>query len=372
MPLPRPLRGASRLDENGLPSWLGFTRGAGGYSIQTAPAVDGTTFVATGSTQNAPRFSYLAAAGRRLLLVEPTRTNILPDSNFVDAGPNDVPDNWEAGEGAAGTSWNTVTPGAPHGGAFFRIEDVATPDSGVYDLITLDAVTTYAWSAWIRRTGTGAVSVYTTHTNPGIASVALGTAAFDWTRIRSVSANVGAGIAAYMSIVGTRPAGTTISFANPQVEVGPYGSSWIPSSGGAATRAAELCAIDPSVVPASRGRISLLWCPFWANTEVTGTACLFAWGANSRLEFEGTGDTIRVVNESNNRAASAALTFARDTMHRITVDYGSFGTRLTVDGVETVDSNAWVAPTLAPFLGSRAASAACESAGYGDLVMAAA
>ena len=46
------------------------------------------------------------------------------------------------------------------------------------------------------------------------------------------------------------------------------------------------------------------------------------------------------------------------------------GQWLTIDGVTFTDATTWGTPTLAPYLGSRAASANCESAGYADFVSA--
>ena len=89
----------------------------------------------------------------------------------------------------------------------------------------------------------------------------------------------------------------------------------------------------------SNPTVSFLWCPLWANTGPSGKVTLFAWGGNDSIDYDGATDTIRVVHNAVTRATSAALTFARETLHRIRVDYGSFGTKLSVDGVETTNAS---------------------------------
>lgn len=351
-----------------------FTRADGAGSYQTAAAVHGTTFLTRFSSGqvNVPRFHYLAAAGRRMLMVEPARTNRMLDSGITDAGPNDIPDGWTAGGGVAGTDYNTVTTGGPDNGGYFRLEDTAVANRGVYHAgLGLAAATVYTYSALVRRTGTvGAGSIYCyDYGGGGTLSVALTAANFDWTRVVATGTTTGVSQNGYMYSNGD-PTGV-VWLSLPMIEAGAYASTIIATGGAALTRQAELCAIDSSVINADKGTVRFKWCPLWANTDVTGTATLFAWDASSRIEYEGTTDTIRVVNDGNNRAASAALTFARESLHQIRVDYGSFGTKLYVDGVLTTDANAWVAPTLDAYLGSDAASANCESAGYGDLELAA-
>jgi len=341
--------------------------------------VDGTTFIVTGTSEDTPRFDYDPTSGRRMLLIEPTRTNLALDSNWVDAGANDVPDGWVALAGAAGTDYNCVA-GGPHGGLKFRIEDTAVNPVGVYDPVTgLNAATTYSGGAWYRRTTTaGAAQMYGWELGGagGTQMLSLGATLFDWTRIMATAAQVGNHTAVYFFCTPDDVPGV-IEGACTQIEAGDCLSSWIPSAGGATVRAAELYTLDTGVVPRTSGSVSFLWRPDFASTAALSVSpVLFAWAPNWELYFDPADDKLKLTVDGAAGAESAALTFARQALFRLTVRYGTAGTQLTVaqQGVATAvttDPSAWGTPTLASYLGSRAASANCRPAAYGDLRMAA-
>jgi len=353
-----------------LPDWLTFTRGASRYSQQTGPAVDGTTFISLGNTANAARFDYVSALGRRCFILEPARLNVLTEANFVDTAPaNDIPDGWTAGAGVAGTAYSVTDTGAPHNGAYLTIEDLAVADgTGVYlTPVVLNALTTYTSSVWCRRTGTaGAANVYAHALVPGTSVCSIGAVLCDWTLFSQTEATVGAGnVAGCLRSNGDPPG--VVRLTMPQCEEGTYPSTWIWTSGGAASRLAEVCDIAAARMNVAKGSIQLVWTPYFSNTEVAGTATIIELAANDRIEYEGGGDTIRVINNGVTRATSAALTFARRTPIIVRMDYGAFGTRLYVNGTLTSNANAWVAPgAIVGYLGS-SAGANCESATYSFL-----
>lgn len=361
-----------------LPSWLSVTRGAGSWSRQTAPAVDGTTFIELGTAQNSGRFDYADSVGRSMLLIEPTRTNEITDSNFLDAGANEIPDGWTANPGTPGVDWSCET-GGPHGGLKFQIKDTAVAHRGVRQAVTIVNGTTYAYSVLTRRTGTaGAGSIYTFDTSVGAAAQMVANALLhDWLLEYEVRAtnNIGP-YNSYMNVVND-PDGVW-EFALAQLEAGDCPTSRIPSQGGEATRAAELCTVDPGVVGRMSGSVSFLWRPDFASTAtLTVSPCMWAWAAGYEIIYDPADDKIKVVVGGVNRASSAALTFARQGTVKITVRYGTAGTQLTTHvgsgaAATVADANAWGDPgVLAPYLGSRAASVNCRPAAYGDLLLAA-
>lgn len=365
----------ARLDEEyGLPPYMALTRGPGSWSRQTAPALDGTTFIELGTAENTARFDYDPVTGRTLVLVEPTRTNISPDSNFIDAGGNDIPDGWLIGAGAGGVDYNCVA-GGPHGGLYFQIEDTAQATRGVYDDSgAIAALTLHQFSEWVRRTGTpGAASVRAFEDGAGTVTLDIGTGPYDWTRLFTSSTTAAAVPAPfkYMQTVGD-PAGV-VALVLQMLEAGDCASSYIPTAAGSATRAAELLTIDPSVVPRYRGTVSgLVRFDFPSTAALTVDPVIKCWANGYKLVYDPADDKVKVVVAGTKRAETAALSFARQSYLRWRVIYGASGQQLTVSlnggaAATTSNSTAWGDPgALAPFLGSDAASANCRPMAHGD------
>jgi hypothetical protein len=345
-----------------LHAGMAFTRAAGNNSYQTGPAVDGTTFIALNAGPNVPRFHYVPALGRPMLLVEPARTNDILNSNFVDVAPaDDTPDGWTIANGAPGVHM-FVDPGGPHGGDDVRLTDQAF-SLGWQDAASLAAATTYAVSVWYRLTGAGGNAAFMLETNPGRVYSGALTGPIDWTRVQVQGTTVGAG-GAWLAMQLNMPG----NFCMPQAEAGAYASTWIPTSGGAATRAAELNGIAAAYINPAFGTVRVNVVPLYTNAQVAGSHRIFSFGANDYIEYEGGGDTIRVVNNGVARAASAGLTFSALDLLTVQLRYGPFGTRISVNGTETVDATAWTSVgAVAAFLGSGAASANLEAAAYADL-----
>lgn len=351
------------------------TRGAGSWSRQTAPAVDGTTFIVLGTDQNTGRFSYVSALGRSALLIEPTRTNVVGPSKLTDTVPADgLPDGWAATAGVAAVDFATAA-GSPTGGNKFRLLDTATAYRGGVFVMALAATTQYAMSVWVRRTAAGAAQLLGIETDPATYSgFTLQAVAHDWARATQVATTVGAGGDVFLLTANTDPAGI-VEIACPQVEAGAYATS--PILGDVSvTRAAELCALNAGVVGATSGFLGFTFVPEYAQNTFSTIHTLFEWAPNWRLDYNGGTDTFDVVVNGTIRATSAAQTFSAGAIFRLGVRYGAGGTVLTVDqsgvgAAQYTNATAWGSPALAPYLGSRAASANCEGGYYADLLLAA-
>lgn len=353
-----------------LPPELGFTRAAGNNSYQTGPAVDGTTFIALNAGPNVPRFHYVPALGRHMLLVEPAATNLLFDSNFVDVAPADnIPDGWITGGGVAGVDYTTQANG-PHGGTILQCEATAVANRGVYDTGYAFGATQHTASGWFRRPGTGGPDLtHGFHLNPGVSHFSIGTGPYDWTRFQGNDAPVGVGANGYVLQLDGTPSGV-VQIALPQIETGTYATTFIPTSGGTATRAVEDCAATVDSAIQTAGRIRFLWSPGYPSTFGAANVVIFGWDAanNDYLLWAAAAKTLAVVNNGAVRATSAALTFgAFDTVFAVDVAYGPFGTRIGIDGTVTADATAWVdTGALDVHLGRRALGTH-QSGAYADL-----
>lgn len=348
----------------GLPPFLGMDRGAGSWSRQTAPAVDGTTFITLGTAEDEPRWDY--GGGLEGLLIEPTRTNDLLNPNFVDVAPaNNVPDGWGS-LGTAGTDFVTAAAG-PHGGTILTLKsgcgNLEGPYLPGYGLPAVDTI--HACSVWARATGLAAGrELYAIGLSAGVtAKIALATGTFDWTRHSAVvtTGNPTVDAARYM-LMSASALAQDVSLCLPQIEVGDCVSSF-----SAATRAAELLTIDPTLVGRHRGAVlGLSRFDFPSTQALTVDPVICCWADGYKLVYDPADDKCKVVVAGTKRAASAALTFARQSWIGWRVDYGAAGQKLTLSvnggaATEYTDSTAWGDPgVLAPYLGSDAASANCR------------
>lgn len=345
------------LDEKGLPPELTFTRAAGPNSYQTGPAVNGTTFIALNAGVNVARYHYIPALGRRCLLIEGARTNELPRSDFGDADTDDLPDaggvDWTLGAGVAGTDFNTVTTGGPTGAAYFQLEDTAVANRGVHDAAVLAAGTTHTSSLFVRRTGTAGAATLRGHdTNPGISTIDIGTGPYDWTWCQGSAATVGAGATGYCLEGNGDPAGV-VQGVCPQIENGQFASTWIPSTTGAATRAAEVCGIAVASVPRYQGRLRVTFCPAYASTDShPSNQFLFRWNGGAYIEIQSS-NRIRVIDGFVQRVISPVLTWSRWGILDVEVVYGPDGISLITNAQVATTTTAWGGAAInAPELGS--------------------
>jgi hypothetical protein len=164
----------------------------------------------------------------------------------------------------------------------------------------------------------------------------------------------------------------TLGVQLPMLEAGDCASSFT-----SATRAAELCTVDPSMVGRTSGCVSFLWRPGYASTTALSlTPCLFAWAAGYEIIFDPADDQLKLVVGGVNRASCSAITWSAGDLLRVTARYSSAGNQLSLStatsGEIAGDSTTWGDPgVLATYLGSRAASVNCRPSGYGDFLSAA-
>ena len=312
-----------------------------------------------------------------MLLIEPARINLIPDANFVDSTSDNIPDGWDT-VGVPGTAF-AIGAGGPHGGKIFRILAAAAAGQGAIANAALLALTTYSSSAWRRRLGSEALTLRGHYGNPGWTDFASDATEHDWTRIYATGATVGADgggqdAAGGMTAVTDPTSETQISM--PQVELGGYASTWIPSTGGAGSRAVEVGNLDSTKLNGTAGFVSFLWCPGYSSADLVAGGIvgrLISWrsdalvgiymNSNRRMYFENGAVTDSVGPFSWN---------AWD-LFRIQFRYGSSGVVLDVNGTVVSTATPWPAVvTSGAKLGSGydGSTTYTESAAFGDLLLA--
>jgi hypothetical protein len=243
--------------------------GTSGVFIWGAQLVEGTSaldYFPTTNRQDVPRIDFrnadgtLSSCGR--LLLEPQRTNSIRNSTMVGAvagTPGTLPTNWSAS--AAGLTQTIVGTGVENGVPYidFRFNGTAisTGVSVRFETTTgIAASNTQVWTAtsWLRfiaqptpplsttismaeRTAAGGLVVVGSSSS---LSVTSSLNRFSFTRTLSGGATVGA-IQPEVSFNLTNGAAYDFTFriAAPQMELGAYATTWVPTTTAAVTRIAD-------------------------------------------------------------------------------------------------------------------------------------
>jgi hypothetical protein len=223
-------------DENGnfKPLPFDFTRGSSATRVNKDGLIEN---VPSGK----PRIDFLNNTSGHLLL-EPSRTNNVPYSVF-DA---DVPTGWAIGFGT-GTFTHELT--TFRGQPAIKHTQLTTGRSYLNDGLTLAASTTYTFSMYVDLENSGDIV-----SNEVIAAVSIsgdsgddevtfgeidqntGLAKFTFTTGTSTSCNLRIGLGAFGN---TNQLNKPLIFSMPQLEIGSYPTSYIPTEGSNVTRSAE-------------------------------------------------------------------------------------------------------------------------------------
>jgi hypothetical protein len=259
-----------------------------------AQLVEGTSaldYFPTTDRQDVPRIDFrnadgtLSSCGR--LLLEPQRTNSIRNSSGVGAvvgSPGTLPTNW-AQSGGGGLTRTIVGTGTENGLAYVDFRYVGTATQAniiiIYETntgITASSGQTWAGSFYIKSIASSpnsfrsviieytAVGTYVTDTT-GIITVSSNLARVD--QIRTISsattARIVNGVQCNLTIGAAYD--FTIRIAAPQMELGAYATTFIPTTTAAVTRIkddAQKTGVS-SIIGQSAGTI------FWDITDLTGT-----------------------------------------------------------------------------------------------------
>jgi hypothetical protein len=248
-------------DDSGNSTYLG--NGTSGAFIWGAQLVEGTSaldYFPTTDRQNVPRIDFrnadgtLSSCGR--LLLEPQRTNSIRNSSMVGAvagSPGTLPTNWNTST-AAGLTQTVVATGIENGLPYvdLRFNGTASATSLRFTTETSSgtaALPSQAWtnSAYFKLTaGTlSQITLRNVYRNSGGGAITTPQQQFDLTSIltRRVFTDAAApALTAFIQqeVLATLVIGTTYDFtiriAAPQMELGAYATTWVPTTTAAVTR----------------------------------------------------------------------------------------------------------------------------------------
>jgi hypothetical protein len=251
-------------DDSGNSTYLG--NGTSGAFIWGAQLVEGTSaldYFPTTDRQNVPRIDFrnadgtLSSCGR--LLLEPQRTNSIRNSSMVGAvagSPGTLPTNWNTST-AAGLTQTVVATGIENGLPYvdLRFNGTASATSLRFTTETSSgtaALPSQAWtnSAYFKLTaGTlSQITLRNVYRNSGGGAITTPQQQFDLTSIltRRVFTDAAApALTAFIQqeVLATLVIGTTYDFtiriAAPQMELGAYATTWVPTTTAAVTRIAD-------------------------------------------------------------------------------------------------------------------------------------
>jgi hypothetical protein len=326
---------------------LVVTQTSGSIYIQDAQVEIGlvaTEYIESGATtgkagllEDSPRFDYSGGASCPSLLLEPSRTNLVGQSEYIDSW-----NNYTSGNGAAPTITTNYIE-SPEGivnATRLQLETNGTSStdaSGVLQSIALDGSSTYIFSFWI-KSNSGSSAELSTFINSSFG--VQFTATTEWQRLDfevvSNSTNPrNFGIVAR----GNYHQSVDVSFWGAQLEQGSYPTSYIPNhSGGSVTRNADSCsgAGTSSTFNDSEG---VLYAEIAALTDdqSSRTITLTDGTFDERIQlsyYTGGSNQIRVFIKSGGTFSAVITTTLTDIteFNKIAYRYKSGETKLFING----------------------------------------
>ncbi len=364
-----PLRGA------GLHPAITYTRASDAWYRQADDA-NGERWAAAGGNDIARIHSWDGTAAHNGLLIEPARTNLIEDSadmtagGWVDVGAPIVTANAQtAPDGTAAADTIEDDDGAVRearreaplgtaGGSTYYSSVFSRPISGANPTGGLFQWDGAAWAVLQTNSGTTWSRVGGAWTDGGVEQYQLNPAA------NNNGDTASTGVSAFWGA---------------QCELGSYPTSYIPTAGASATRAADSCTLTTArmvgVLSATHGRLHFVWVPGFDQDEEAGAVWMCWLDANTGLRYNGVADTFQVYAGGAEIAATAAQTFTANS-DVFVIDWVWNGTYSQVSAVKNGTAQAgasgrWVAPTLGAsiYLGSDNTPANHATGTYSDLML---
>jgi hypothetical protein len=131
-----------------------------------------------------------------------------------------------------------------------------------------------------------------------------------------------------------------------KIEVGPFPSSYIPTTTAAVTRNADVLTIQTSGnIDNVDGTLALQWTPIFDNNMTTGAA-YYLFDAGGLEAYYNATDQKIYLTDGTNTVSSAALTFSANVVQKLAFRWGPSGLLVYRDGSEAATGATYTEPAL--------------------------
>jgi hypothetical protein len=223
---------------------ISFTRASTGTYV-------GADGLIKSAARGAARFEHNPTTGERLgLLVEEARTNLIYSS--------ELPPRWSGLRMTYATGPSIVRPDGTIGTVNQLTTDTFGSDSFTRftnNVAGGTANTVYAGSMWVRTaSGTADINIKVNQATLSYSNGNFYTVTTSWQRLTTIDSSNSTNLFIDLTTSNTLPAGTVFYIWGAQLEVGAFPTSYIPTSGATATRAADIATVsntNSSIFPTS-------------------------------------------------------------------------------------------------------------------------